>query len=54
MVLYCTRHTAGTKLVKEAGEIAASNVLGHATLTMTKRYAHLAAEDLADAADVLG
>ena len=44
--LYSTRHTRGTELVAEVGEIAAAAILGHKGVAMTKRYAHLAGSAL--------
>lgn len=52
--LYSTRHTFGTAAVKSIGEIGAAAILGHTTLTMTKRYTHLATGDLAAAMDAIG
>lgn len=42
-----TRHTAGTRLLRETGNLRlAQKLLGHASITTTAKYAHAALEDL--------
>lgn len=46
---YSMRHTAGTALVKSAGVIQASRILGHRKLSTTEQYVHLDTQALHDA-----
>lgn len=46
IVLYCTRHTAGTAICRKLGIHAAAHALGHRTIQTTTRYAHAPDEDL--------
>jgi integrase len=41
LVLYCTRHAAGTEICKQLGIYAAKHALGHADIQTTQRYCHL-------------
>jgi len=54
VVLHSTRHTVATKLLKKGANIAqTANITGHKTLSMLKRYTHLAAQDAVDVAQKL-
>lgn len=46
---YMLRHAAATLFIRQGGNVLAlQKVLGHADLTMTQRYVHLAAQDIRD------
>ena len=52
--LHTTRHTVATKLLRKGANIAqTANITGHKTLSMLKRYTHLAAQDAVDLAEKL-
>ena len=53
LVLYLARHECGTELTKRKGIKYAQDVLGHASIKTTQRYAHLDRQDLRDAQDLL-
>jgi integrase len=43
------RHTAGSRITKDAGIAVAQKLLGHANITTTRRYAHVLMDDVAAA-----
>lgn len=53
IVLYCTRHSAATKLCQQVDISAAAEVLGHSGLQTIQRYVHHDDEHLVNAVDVL-
>jgi len=53
LVLYQTRHYAGTKLCETAGPHVAKDVLGHSSIKTTERYIHTTTDQLARAQDAL-
>ena len=54
VVLHSTRHTAVTKMLRgDANAAQVANVSGHKTLSMLKRYSHLAASEAVDLAERL-
>ena len=53
-VPHCLRHTCASRLVQRGVSIPVVQAwLGHKTIQMTMRYAHLAPKNLMDAASVL-
>ena len=55
VTFHCTRHTAASHMVMAGVDLrTVAQILGHRTLQMTMRYAHLAPGHLQDAAQRLG
>lgn len=49
-----TRHTAATRLVRATGNLKlAQRLLGHSTLAMTSRYAHVTNDDLRNGLELI-
>jgi integrase len=46
LVLYCLRHSFGTRVCRRFGLHAAATALGHTSVNMSQRYVHLSDEDL--------
>lgn len=47
LVLYSARHEFGSQVTKEKGIHAAMELLGHSSISVTQRYAHLTTDELA-------
>nr|WP_189180407.1 tyrosine-type recombinase/integrase [Microbispora rosea] len=53
--LHDTRHTAGTLLVEQGVHIrVVQEILGHARVTTTQRYTHVASPQVKDAGERMG
>ncbi|GAB2477504.1 tyrosine-type recombinase/integrase [Streptosporangium sandarakinum] len=53
--LHDARHTAGTLLVERGVHIrVVQEILGHARVTMTERYTHIAGSQVKDASERMG